>query len=366
MRGKRVEYQKIVRTKLEEERYRNRFGLSDNIELQAEADFVLQREFRIDFVFRKVDKILPLMGIFSYFKTHNLLEFKSVNDAFGLTQLRKYLGELFWWLFLKDGGEIGDDEVTLTIMTVRRPNKVLKYLQQPHLPINLRNPSPGHYHWLVLGIEVHLLVINELSLLPEHYAWLSFAEGKHFEAYTEQLSEDITHDEELQIYLDILTELEEEGKARMAYDVITRIIGEMPPERTEQLFLNMPDETFRRVLMILPAELEEESKARMAYDVITRIIGEMPPERQKQLFLNMPDETLQQVLTILPAETLLEQVGKEGIDVITRIIGEMPPERAENLLLNLPAERLQQMLARLPKEQLQKALTSSSDGTTSD
>ena len=101
MRKKRVEYQKFLRIKLEQERYRALFGLSDNIELEAEEDFVLQREFRIDFVFRKIEVLISLVGLFSYFRRYNLFEFKSVHDAFDLVQLRKYLGELFWWLYTK-------------------------------------------------------------------------------------------------------------------------------------------------------------------------------------------------------------------------------------------------------------------------
>ena len=115
-----MEYQKFVRIKLEDERYRSHFGLSANIELAAEEDFVLQREFRIDFVFRKIEQSLPLAGIFSYFRMYNLFEFKSVNDAFDLAQVWKYLGEVFWWLYLKSDEEIPKYAVTLTIMTVRK------------------------------------------------------------------------------------------------------------------------------------------------------------------------------------------------------------------------------------------------------
>ena len=47
MKRKRVEYQKYIRTKLEQERYRELFGMTDNITLEGEEDLVLQREFRL-------------------------------------------------------------------------------------------------------------------------------------------------------------------------------------------------------------------------------------------------------------------------------------------------------------------------------
>jgi len=282
LQKKRVEYQKFLRIKLEDAHYRNLFGLSDNIELEGEEDLVLQREFRIDFVFRKIEEMLPLAGLFSYFRRYNLLEFKSVHDTLNLTTLRKYLGELFWWLYAKQ--TIPENDVTLTLMTVRKPNTVLKHLE--NLQIEVVNESPGHYHWLVMSIPVHLLVINELNLRSEHYAWLSFAEGKPYEAYVEQLSEDIAQEERHQIYLDILRDLEQEGKERMAYEVIRRMIGEMPPERRGRLLLDLPEEKLQETLRRLPAE------------TLFGTLSRLPAEQLQKILAGLPKEQLQQALGI--------------------------------------------------------------------
>ena len=119
---KRVEYQKYVRVKLEHKRHRKLFGLTDNIVLIGEEDIVLQREFRIDFVLRKIDVTIHIVGIFDYFREYNLLEFKSINDRLDMVLVDKYIGQLFWWLFAKKrdakkgiSGYIRNDEVTLTI-----------------------------------------------------------------------------------------------------------------------------------------------------------------------------------------------------------------------------------------------------------
>ncbi len=74
MKRKRVEYQKYLRTKFEQERYRELFGLTDNIELRGEEDIVLQREFRIDFSLQKKDDTILTEGIFNYFKRYNILD----------------------------------------------------------------------------------------------------------------------------------------------------------------------------------------------------------------------------------------------------------------------------------------------------
>ena len=47
----------------------------------------------------------------------------------------------------------------------------------------------------------------------------------------------------------------------------------------------------------------------MAYEVIRRMISEMPPERFEQLLLGLPEETLQNVLRRLPKEQLQQALG---------------------------------------------------------
>ena len=145
-----------------------------------------------------------------------------------------------------------------------------------------------------MGIPVHLLVINELELCPEHYAWLAFAEGKQYKAYREQLSEDITQDEKHQIYLDILAELEEEGKERMAYEVVSRIIENMPPERS--------DEIVNRMLSIMSPERRE------------KLLHDLSAETLFATLSRLPAEQLQEALTALPAERL--QMIREIFDRI--------------------------------------------------
>ena len=188
--------------------------MTDNIELRGEEDIVLQREFRIDFSLQKKDETIPTEGIFNYFKKYNILEFKSLNDPLDIVLLIKYLGQLLWWLYArrKDAKEgkghlISLKDVTLTIVTVREPREVLKELRYVlGNQLNLR--YHGHYQWHVMGVEAHLVVINQLPVTHEHYAWLSFAESTKYKQYQENLIQEIQQDEAFQVYLDLLQELE--------------------------------------------------------------------------------------------------------------------------------------------------------------
>ena len=249
-----------MRTKFEQERYRELFGLTDNIELRGEEDIVLQREFRIDFSLQKKDDTILTEGIFNYFKRYNILEFKSLNDPLDIVLMIKYLGQLLWWLYIRKsdakegkGHDISLEDVTLTIITVRRPREVLKELRRV-LGNQLNVCYSGHYQWYVMGVEVHLVVINQLPVTREHYAWLSFAEGTKYQQYQESLAQDIQQNEAFQVYLELLQELEEEGKERMAYEVLARIMMKMPTEKRRQIWKELSPTELREVLEELPKE----------------------------------------------------------------------------------------------------------------
>jgi hypothetical protein len=122
----------------------------------------------------------------------------------------------------------------------------------------------GHYQWLMMGVEVHLVVINQLPVTREYYAWLSFAEGAKYQQYQENLVKEIQRDEGFQVYLDLLKELEEEGKARMAYEVLKRMIIEMPSEKQmailREILERLPKEHLQEILKDLSAKNPPETR----------------------------------------------------------------------------------------------------------
>ena len=282
MKRKRVEYQKYIRTKLEQERYRELFGLTDNIALEGEEDLVLQREFRIDFVLQKICAAIPIIGIFSHFKHYNILEFKSYNDPLTTVLLTKYIGQLFWWLYAKNQGveknksnEIREDEVTLNIVTVGRPRNVINRLDELLGEDFLRHGG-GHYQCGLMGVELHIFVINELPIEREYYAWLIFSEGKQYEKYKETLAQEIEKNEESQIYLELINELEKEGSEKMAYDILKRILREMPLEQQQKAV--SPD-ILKGILSEMPTEQKQEV---ISSDILKGILSDMPTEQKQE------------------------------------------------------------------------------------
>ena len=296
---KRVEYQKFLRVKLESEEYRGLFGLSDNLLLIGEEDLVLPREFRIDFMFEKRDESLPLEGIFAYFRRYNLCEFKSVNDPLTLLLLDKYTAQLFQWLFAKNREalarkvpQIQHEEVTLTILTVRRPREVLNRLKQYQHQIGFQTLEKGHYCFHLIGIQAHLLVINELSVEQKNYGWLTFAEGQKLDEYLQNLARNTAQDDRYEVCFNLITELEKEGRDTMASEGILRYFAELPIEKQRSILFGREarEQRMGEFWQKMLTGLDKEEKERIASEVLQQMLTMMKEEN-----LQLSPELLQKM-----------------------------------------------------------------------
>ena len=159
---------------------------------------------------------------------------------------------------------------------------------------------------------------NELDLVRRHYAWLTLAEGKKYKAYQEQLTDEISQDENYQSYLDILRELEEEGKERMAYEVVSRIINEMPFERLEAMLVNMSENRIQKLLVGLPTRHLQKALAGLRIEQLQSVLSTLPAEQLQSALTALPAERLQNALTSLPSDKLrtirdmLNQIDLDG------------------------------------------------------
>jgi len=339
---KRVEFQKFARTKLEHPIYRLLFGLTDNILLKGEEDTVLQREFRIDFVLQKKIVSILLVGIFSYFKNLNILEFKSPRDLLDFEMYRKYIGQVFWWLHAKavevkekKADDVYEDEVTLTIITVGSPNNVIKRVR--NLPkINFEEKEEWHYQWWVGGVEVHLLVINKMPVEEHYYAWLTFSTGKKYDEYRQKLAQEIARDDKFQVYLDLIVQLEQEGEDKMAYDVMVRFLAEMPEEQRKNVFMQIPETALAQAISVL-AQKEEDG---MTYDVMVRFLAEMPEEQRKNVFMQIPERALAQAISVLAQKEEDKMKGKKvARDIVKQMLMNMSSEERQAIIREVSDEK---------------------------
>ena len=188
----------------------------------------------------------------------------------------------------------------MTIITVREPREVLKELRRilgDRLTIRYR----GHYQWHVMGVEAHLVVINQLPVTREHYAWLSFAEGIKYQQYQENLVQEIQQDEAFQVYIELLQELEEEGKERMAYDVLVRIMMEMPSEKRLAIWNDFADD-LPEFIQKLPSEKRQELWNDIPIPEMQEVLKRFSERKRREVLKGFPITELREVLKELSGE----------------------------------------------------------------
>ena len=204
---------------------------------------------------------------FSYFRVHNQIEFKGKNDPLTIFSYHLILGRTHLYLGEK---EISASEMTVTIISARKPIKVLRHCQDD---VRWEEVGVGHYISTELP-PVHLFVSNELDIEPKNYPLLLFAASKgNFRQFLERI---VGEDNSVYIYYayridpELTKEvLEMAGKSRSYrknLEFIAKDIGEelIPFLSKEEMLKHMTPEDLVRVLT--PEE---------------RLIGLTPEERKK-------------------------------------------------------------------------------------
>ena len=105
---------------------------------------------------------------FDFFRVHNSIEFKGKSDPLTIFDYHLILGRAHLYLGER---KISSSEMTVTIVSARKPIKVLRQSQND---VKWEEIGVGHYVSTDL-LPVHLLVCNELPLEPKYYPLLLFA-----------------------------------------------------------------------------------------------------------------------------------------------------------------------------------------------
>ena len=108
---------------------------------------------------------------FDFFRVHNSIEFKGKNDPLTIFDYHLILGRAHLYLGER---KISTSEMTVTIVSARKPIKVLRQSQND---VRWEEIGVGHYVSTDL-LPVHLLVCNELPLEPKYYPLLIFSASK--------------------------------------------------------------------------------------------------------------------------------------------------------------------------------------------
>jgi hypothetical protein len=105
---------------------------------------------------------------FDFFRVHNSIEFKGKSDPLTIFDYHLILGRAHLYLGER---KISSSEMTVTIVSARKPIKVLRQSQND---VKWEEIGVGHYVSTDL-LPVHLLVCNELPLERKYYPLILFA-----------------------------------------------------------------------------------------------------------------------------------------------------------------------------------------------
>lgn len=122
-----------------------------------------QEPLRIDVVvIKKVNEIEINKGIGKIFRKYNVFEYKSPTDYISIDDFYKV--KAYTYLYKSLNGrtnEIDIDDMTITLTSARKPNKLLKYLLNKGCYIS--NENPGIYNIEGADVRMQLIVSKELN-----------------------------------------------------------------------------------------------------------------------------------------------------------------------------------------------------------
>ena len=146
---------------------------AQGIDIQTEVE-VARLPLRVDVIIRIATqaalRTIQSLTPFWFFLIHNILEFKGPGDALTIRGYNRILARAR--LYLSKPG-VSESELTLTMICAQTPRKVLS-----HPKIGFEQMREGYYFSDHRGLNVYLIVINELPIVPVNYSLLLFASSK--------------------------------------------------------------------------------------------------------------------------------------------------------------------------------------------
>jgi hypothetical protein len=140
----------------------------------------IQTEFEVSKLPLRIDAIIrvPTLALhairyltpFWYFLIHNVIEFKGRADALTIYGYQRILSRSYQYLAEH---QLDNPELTLTIVSARKPRTVLSRSY-----LGFKQIAEGYYFCDNGGLQVYLIVTNELPVDPVNYSLLLFASSK--------------------------------------------------------------------------------------------------------------------------------------------------------------------------------------------
>lgn len=198
---------------------------------------------RIDVVIiKKLKDIKINKKIGKLLEKYNIFEYKSPKDYISIDDYYKVRAYAYLYKVLSgETNSISLDEITITLVSNRRPNKLIEYIKN-NTKINISKVDSGLYYIEDTDIKTQLIVTKEL--LDEESAYLKILQLKHNNKNSLKK---------------ILTEYLENEKDPL-YSIIMNVLAEANPEEIMGVYKDMGKPQLSKENMDLLVEIMKNMK----------------------------------------------------------------------------------------------------------
>ncbi len=270
--------------------------------------------------------------LLSYLRTYNLFEFKGQNDLLNGSEYHRISMRACGYLAAH---KVPDTEVTLTIVSSRKPRALLTH---PPFGVSWVQLAPGHYRHRE-DLPVHLLVCNEVEVVEPNYWLLLFASSrKQFRAFLRRV---IT--EENTLYFDSALYLQPE---------VTEEVCEM--EGHQDLFQSRLREVATtlgpKLLSALTSEERADMLARLSPQDRADLLARLPAEDRADMLARLSTADRADMLASLPVAERADMLASLPVAERADMLTSLPVAERADMLASLPVAERADMLARLGPE----------------
>ncbi len=196
-----------------------RIDLGDELKkVQIEEEHLLgKKPMQVDFLVLKLCKDQKIYkNIGRLFKTHNIVEYKSPDDYLSINDFYKVYGyACFYQADTQKTGEIPPEEISITFVCNRYPEKMLKHVERVR-GIRVERKESGIYELIGDPITMQLIITHELT--KEKNFWI------------QNLRNDLQTGGEIQDIIDTY----EKNKGQALYQAVMNVIIRANQERIRE------------------------------------------------------------------------------------------------------------------------------------
>lgn len=246
-----------------------------------------KKPLQIDVLMKLYDEEID-NEIGKFFRSYNIIEYKSPDDSFNIDDYYKVLAYAYLYKSLREDDKLIEiDEMTISIFGSKKPKKLLKYLEEVE-KLNITMESEGIYYIYGLTIPIQIINLSELQIVEEEYALMLFSnkDDKLKKATAHVISkEDIRKKEELlqivyskkqELFWEVVNNMSNNEEKMKQEEILFMIKKNFDPEIAKKVFIDEKDK--EEIKEEIKEETKKQELIKMSIQLLTKKFGVLPKE----------------------------------------------------------------------------------------